>query len=51
MRLPEGAALLRTEAINADPDGRPIEFGISWFSGDRVALTIGPDDLKRQDAP
>jgi GntR family phosphonate transport system transcriptional regulator len=51
MRLPEGAPLLRTEAVNADPEGQPVEFGISWFSGDRVALTIGPDDLRGQDAP
>lgn len=51
MRLPEGAPLLRTEAINADTEGQPVEFGISWFSGDRVALTIGPESLKPQDAP
>ncbi|KEP71166.1 GntR family transcriptional regulator [Thioclava dalianensis] len=49
LRLPEGAPLLRTEAINADADGQPIEFGISWFAGERVTLTIGSDD--EDDAP
>ncbi len=44
MRLPEGAPLLRTEAINIDPDGRPVEFGITWFSGDRITLTITPEE-------
>ena len=27
LRLAEGAALLRTEAINADAEGRPVEYG------------------------
>lgn len=43
MKLSEGAPLLRTEAVNVDLQGEPIEFGISWFAGDRVALTIHPD--------
>lgn len=41
LRLPEGAAVLRTEAINVDATGQPIEFGTTWFAGDRVALTVG----------
>ncbi|WP_417807331.1 phosphonate metabolism transcriptional regulator PhnF [Thioclava sp.] len=44
MKLPEGAPLLRTEAINVDLEGTPVEFGISWFSGDRVALSVTPED-------
>ena len=40
LRLPEGAALLRTEAVNVDADGVPVEFGTTWFAGDRVALTV-----------
>lgn len=40
LRVPQGAALLRTEAVNVDKDGRPIEFGTTWFAGDRVALTV-----------
>ncbi|WP_295535960.1 phosphonate metabolism transcriptional regulator PhnF [uncultured Thioclava sp.] len=43
MKLPEGAPLLRTEAVNVDPDGVPVEFGISWFAGDRVALSMTPE--------
>lgn len=40
LRLPEGAALLRTEAVNVDTAGKPIEFGTTWFAGDRVVLTV-----------
>jgi GntR family phosphonate transport system transcriptional regulator len=40
LRLPEGAALLRTTAVNVDPAGLPVEYGTTWFAGDRVALTV-----------
>lgn len=40
LRLPEGAALLRTEAVNVDAGGVPVEHGTTWFAGDRVALTV-----------
>lgn len=40
LRLPEGAPLLRTEAVNVDSDGVAVEFGTTWFAGDRVALTV-----------
>ena len=43
LRLPEGAALLRTQAVNVDPAGRPVEFGTTWFAGERVTLTVTPD--------
>jgi GntR family transcriptional regulator, phosphonate transport system regulatory protein len=43
LRLPEGAALLRSVAINADATGTPVEYGITWFAGDRVTLTVQPD--------
>ncbi len=43
LKIADGAPILRTEAVNVDPDGRPVEFGISWFAGDRVALTVTPD--------
>jgi len=43
MHLPEGAALLRTEAVNVDATGVPVEYGLTWFAGDRVALTVAPD--------
>ena len=41
LRLPEGAVMLRTVAINVDAGGQPVEYGISWFAGDRVTLTVG----------
>ncbi|MBW0158189.1 phosphonate metabolism transcriptional regulator PhnF [Sedimentimonas flavescens] len=43
LKLPEGAPILRTEAVNIDADGVPVEFGISWFAGDRVALTVSAE--------
>ena len=43
LRLPEGAALLRTRAVNVDAAGRPVEFGTTWFAGDRVTLTVTQD--------
>lgn len=44
LKVAEGAPILRTEAINVDASGRVVEFGISWFPGDRVALTVAPDE-------
>lgn len=43
LRVAEGAPLLRTVGINADADGRPVEYGRTWFAGDRVTLTLDPD--------
>jgi GntR family phosphonate transport system transcriptional regulator len=40
----EGAPILRTEALNVDAEGQPVEYGVTWFAGDRVALTITPED-------
>lgn len=40
LRISEGAPLLRTTGVNIDPSGRPVEFGRTWFAGDRVTLTI-----------
>ncbi|WP_397543678.1 phosphonate metabolism transcriptional regulator PhnF [Roseovarius salis] len=42
LRTTEGAPLLRTVSLNIDPEGHPVEYGRTWFSGDRVTLTI-PD--------
>lgn len=36
----EGAALIRTEALNLDPAGRPLEHGLTWWLGARVTLTV-----------
>jgi GntR family phosphonate transport system transcriptional regulator len=43
LRLAEGAALLRSVAVNVDAAGQPVEFGQTWFAGDRVSLTVAPD--------
>ncbi|GAA5066668.1 phosphonate metabolism transcriptional regulator PhnF [Roseibacterium beibuensis] len=43
LQLPAGAAILRTISVNVDADGRPVEYGRTWFAGDRVALTMGED--------
>jgi GntR family phosphonate transport system transcriptional regulator len=45
LQLPSGAAILRTVAINVDAEGRPVEFGRTWFAGDRVALTVGAEGI------
>lgn len=40
--LAEGAPILRTRAVNVDGTGHPVEYGTTWFAGDRVALTVAP---------
>ena len=40
LRIAEGAPVLRSEAVNIDPAGQPVEFGVTWFAGDRVTLTV-----------
>lgn len=36
----EGAPLLYTTSLSVDKDGRPVEYGRTWFAGDRVTLTL-----------
>ncbi|WP_282120764.1 phosphonate metabolism transcriptional regulator PhnF [Ruegeria atlantica] len=43
LRLTEGAPVLYSVGINADPNGLPIEFGRTVFAGDRVTLTLNED--------
>ncbi|WP_294612658.1 phosphonate metabolism transcriptional regulator PhnF [uncultured Roseovarius sp.] len=40
LRIAENAPILRTIAINVDQDGTPIEFGRTWFAGEKVTLTL-----------
>jgi GntR family phosphonate transport system transcriptional regulator len=40
LRLAEGAPLLRAVAVNADLSGIPVEYGTTWFAGERVTLTV-----------
>ena len=41
LRVQEGAPLLRTLSVNIDAEGEPVEYGHTWFCGDRVTLTVG----------
>jgi GntR family phosphonate transport system transcriptional regulator len=43
LRIAEGDPILRTVSVNADPDGRPVEYGHTWFAGDRITLVVTPD--------
>jgi GntR family phosphonate transport system transcriptional regulator len=40
LQLPEGAPVLRSVAVNVDGQGVPVEYGITWFAGERVTLTV-----------
>jgi GntR family phosphonate transport system transcriptional regulator len=44
LRLPMPTALLRSTHLNADPEGRPVELGTTWFAGDRVALVLADSE-------
>lgn len=43
LQLREGAAILRSDAVNVDAAGQPVEFGRTWFAGDRITLTLSPE--------
>jgi GntR family phosphonate transport system transcriptional regulator len=40
LRLKAGAPILRTISLNADQNGQPVEYGHTWFAGDRITLTV-----------
>jgi GntR family transcriptional regulator, phosphonate transport system regulatory protein len=42
LRVRPGAPVLRSVALNIDANGRPVEHGVTWFAGERVALTVAP---------
>ncbi len=44
LELREGAPLLRSVAVNVDAAGVPVEYGTAWFAGERVTLTVRPED-------
>ncbi|MEM6985355.1 MAG: phosphonate metabolism transcriptional regulator PhnF [Pseudomonadota bacterium] len=37
-----GDPLLRTSAVNVDSQDKPVEYGKTWFAGDRVTLAVEP---------
>lgn len=43
LQVPEGAAVLRSTAVNVDGAGVAVEYGVTWFAGDRVTLTVAPE--------
>lgn len=43
LQMAQGAPLLRSVTVNVDGAGRPVEFGTTWFVGDRVTLTVVPE--------
>ncbi|MBR9763512.1 MAG: phosphonate metabolism transcriptional regulator PhnF [Rhodobacteraceae bacterium] len=43
LQLREGDPILRTTSLNVDPEGLPLEYGRTWFAGDRVTLTLTDD--------
>ena len=45
LQMRPGGALIRSEALNHGPDGTPVEYGITHFAGDRVTLTVAPEQL------
>ena len=44
LRQPINRPVLRVESVNIDTLGLPIEFATTWFSGDRVKLTVSHND-------
>lgn len=43
LRLAEGAPVLQSVGVNIDDAGIPVEFGTTWFAGDRVTIAVQPD--------
>ena len=44
LQVAQGAAILRSVAVNVDAAGIPVEYGTTWFAGDRVTLTLAGAD-------
>lgn len=44
LHIPEGAPLIYTTGLNVDEQGIEVEYGQTWFAGDRVTLTIDGSD-------
>lgn len=40
LHLREGDPVLRSTSVNVDPSGTPLEYGRTYFAGDRVTLTL-----------
>lgn len=40
LQVSEGDPLLRSSSVNVGEAGQPVEYGRTWFAGDRVTLTL-----------
>jgi GntR family transcriptional regulator, phosphonate transport system regulatory protein len=40
LQVQSGAPVMRSVAVNVDAAGVPVEYGTTWFAGDRVTLTV-----------
>lgn len=40
LQMAEGDPLLKSTSVNVDEAGQPVEYGRTWFAGDRVTLTL-----------
>lgn len=40
LQVAEGDPLLKASSVNVDEGGSPVEYGRTWFAGDRVTLTL-----------
>jgi GntR family phosphonate transport system transcriptional regulator len=40
LQLAEGDPLLRSSSVNIDENSQPLEYGRTWFAGDRMTLTL-----------
>lgn len=40
LRVQPGTPVLQSVAVNVDAAGAPVEYGTTWFAGDRVTLTV-----------
>ncbi|MEQ6203991.1 phosphonate metabolism transcriptional regulator PhnF [Sulfitobacter sp. HNIBRBA2951] len=40
LEVAEGDPLLRSSGVNQCAQGRPVEYGRTWFAGDRITLTL-----------
>jgi GntR family phosphonate transport system transcriptional regulator len=45
LMIPETAPVLQAESLSVDPQGRPVEYGLTWFCTDRMPVFVGEDPL------
>ncbi|MGM0585800.1 MAG: phosphonate metabolism transcriptional regulator PhnF [Pseudomonadota bacterium] len=43
LMIPESLPVLLAESLSVDPQGRPVEYGLTWFCTDRMPVFVGDD--------